>query len=83
MHNSIILWEPSDAAYSKQVKIGKLFMNSLGIMLDENVEHEISNIYYLSKDYSKSMTDVEKSLKKKMILKSLTRCFKKLSGKMK
>ena len=63
MHNFIFLLEPSDAAYSTQLKIGDLFMNYFGI--NENLAHEISNICYLSKDYSKSMTDTEKSLKEK------------------
>ena len=63
MHNAIILLEPSDAAFSTQLKIGDLFINSLGI--NENFAHEISNIYYLSSDSTKSMTDVEKSLKVK------------------
>ena len=61
MHNFILLWEPSDDAYSKQLEIANLFMNSLAV--DENIAHEISNINYVSKDSSKSMTDVEKSLK--------------------
>ena len=61
MHNFILLWEPSDAAYSKQLEIGNLFINSLGI--DENIAHEISNISSLSKDLSKSMTDAEQKLK--------------------
>ena len=61
MHNFIVLSEPSDDACNKQLEIGNLFINSLGI--DENIAHEISNIRSLSKDSSKSMTDVEKSLK--------------------
>ena len=61
MHNFILLWEPSDAAYSKQLEIGNLFINSLGI--DENIAHEISSITSLTKDSPKSMTDAEKSLK--------------------
>ena len=61
MHHFIILWEPSEAAYSKQLKIGDLFINSLGI--DENNAHEIFNISSLSKDSPKTMSDAEKSLK--------------------
>ena len=63
MHHFIILLEPSEAAYSMQLKIGNLFINSLGI--DENNAHEISSISSLSKDSPKSMTDAEKSLKER------------------
>ena len=81
MHHFIILWEPSEAAYSKQLKIGDLFINSLGI--DENNAHEIFNVSSLSKDSSKTMSDAEKSLKERKdaeIIYSALQMIKKNEG---